>query len=239
MKMNKRLLSLILVVVMVLGMIPLSAIATDETTAACEECSAVGTYSISVRALGLITETLNNANGETVSSGLTITKLNNVNITAVKNDATVTWNAVDGTNTYAVYLNDSYVSNASSTSYTLSVNDAGEHNVKVVAIGDGTTTITSGLNNATAFNFKKLEAISNFTIENDSLKFTGVTGALDYSVKVNNSAYRLIGNNPEAGYALLDVIDGTNQIYVISVGDGVRNISSFGYKISRSYKPTH
>lgn len=206
-----------------------------------EECSAVGTYSISVRALGLITETLNNANGETVSSGLTITKLNNVNITAVKNDATVTWNAVDGTNTYAVYLNDSYVSNASSTSYTLSVNDAGEHNVKVVAIGDGTTTITSGLNNATAFNFKKLEAISNFTIENDSLKFTGVTGALDYSVKVNNSAYRLIGNNPEAGYALLDVIDGTNQIYVISVGDGVRNISSSpaNLSVTRLAAPTN
>ena len=209
---------------------------TQTTVNLAENLNASGTYSISVRAIGLTTDDVNIANGVAVNTLKTITKLANVNITGVNNSGMVSWDAVSGTTNYAVYLDNNYTSDSNTNSYTFSSSSlsAGSHNVKVVAVGDGITTISSGLNNAVKYDFKKLDVVTSFSVLNDLFKFTGVTGALNYSVKLNSGEYKLIGNNPdgEQSFALLDVIDGTNEVYVISVGDDVKNISSNSAKFS-------
>ena len=208
-----------------------------------EQLNAQGTYSISVRALGLVTETINIANGVPVETGKTIVKLGNVNVTAVQNDATVVWDEVPSAASYAVYLNGTYVESTLTTSYTLNSVDipVGANGVKVVAVGDGVSSITSGVANAANFAFNKLTAVSEFFVSNDVLKFTAVSGALDYNVKLNSGTYRLIGSDPSVGYALVNVVDGVNTVYVVSMGDDVRNISSDVaiFNVSRLDAPTN
>lgn len=209
-----------------------------------EQLTLNGTYSISVRGIGLVTETINVANGVAVNTEKTITKLNNVTVTGVNNEGIVSWDAANGATNYAVYLNGEYINNSNTNSLTLSAVDleSGSHYVQVVAIGDGVSTISSGLANAEAYAFNKLQSVNDFSVINDVLTFEGVTGAINYSVKLNGGDYRLIGNaEGNQTYLISNPEDGVNEVYIISVGDDVKNISSnpVKFSVSRLNAPTN
>lgn len=205
----------------------------NETTTVdlAEQVPAYGTFKIFVRPIGQITENITMANGILFDTTLTITKIINPEVTAVNNDGTVHWGEVAEVASYSIYVNDNFVNSSSTNSYKIDTTqlEAGEHNVKVVAIGNGTTTISSGKANAIEYAFTKLPKISaaSFAIEDDVVKFDGVENALDYSVKFNDGDYRLIGKvEGKQSVAVANPVNGTNEIYAVAVGDDVRIISS-------------
>lgn len=197
-----------------------------------EQLPGVGQYSISVRAIGLVTEVINVANGIALNTEKTITKLQSVNAlnTVINNDGTVTWQEVSGVTNYAVYLDDVYVNTVNQLTYKLEPSAilSGGHQIKIVTIGDGVQTISSGLNNATPYEFNKLSGVQSYFVENDTLNFEGVANAINYQVKLNSGEYSLVGNNV-GGYqqfSLQNAEDGENLIYVVTIGDNIKNISS-------------
>lgn len=220
----------------------------NETTSVdlAEQIPAYGTFKIFVRPIGQVTENITMANGTLFDTELTITKIVNPEVSAVNNDGTVHWGEIAEVASYSVYVNDYFVNSSATNTYKIDTTqlEAGEHNVKIVAVGNGTTTISSGKANAIEFVFTKLPKISaaSFAVENDVVKFDGVENALDYSVKFNDGNYRLIGKvEGKQSVAVSNPVNGTNEIYAVAVGDDVRIISSSPTKftVTRLDAPTN
>lgn len=211
-----------------------------------EQIQACGTYQVLVRPIGQITNNITMANGTLFDTTLTITKIVNPVVSAVNNDGTVHWNEVSNVASYSIYVNNQFVNSSSTNSYKIDTSqlEAGDHNVKIVAVGDGTTTISSGKANAVVYSFTKLPKInaSSFDIVNDVVRFDGVENALDYSVKFNDGTYRLIGKvDGKQSVAVDNAVNGTNEVYAVAVGDDVKIISSSPakYTVSRLEAPTN
>ena len=212
-----------------------------------EELPVAGTYRVFVRPIGMIAENVTLANGDLFDTGLTITKIVNPIVSAINNDGTVHWNAVDNVISYSVFVNDEFENSVSTNSFKIDTTalEAGDHNVKIVAVGDGTNTISSGKANAVAYDFIKLPKVDvqTFSIVNDAVRFEGITEAYNYSIKFNNGNYRLIGKvegQQEVPVSIDDVVNGTNEIYVMAMGDDVKIIASSPtkYTVTRLDAPT-
>lgn len=211
-----------------------------------EELPVAGTYRVFVRPIGMIAENVTMANGDLFDTNLVITKIVNPIVSAIKNDGTVQWNAIPNVASYSIYVNDNFVNSSTTNSYQIDTTqlEAGDHNVKVVAVGNGTTTISSGKANAVTYDFNKLPKldVQTFGVENDILSFEGITEAYDYGVKFNDGNYRLIGKvEGKQSVIVSNVINGTNEIYVMAVGDDVKTISSSPtkYTVTRLDAPTN
>lgn len=189
-----------------------------------------GTYTLSVRTLGLKNSTLNLANSTVTNANISITKLASPIVTAVTNAGVVNFNSVTGASSYQVYLDNNFVNTTTTNSFALNFANitSGSHTVKVQAIGNGTSTISSGLENAVAYEFKKLDTVSAVTVLNNELSFESVSGAINFSIKINNGAPVLNGvSDGTQKYKINNsVINGVNQIKITTVGDNVKIISS-------------
>lgn len=195
-----------------------------------EMLSASGTYTLSVRTIGLINRTLNLANSAVVNANINITKLASPKVLAVTNQGVVNFEEVAGASSYQVYLDNNFVNSTSTNSFALNFLNisAGNHTVKVQAIGNGVSTISSGLENAVEYEFTKLDTVTAITVLNNVISFETVNGAINFSVKVNNGAPVLNGvTDGTQTYKINNsVINGVNQITIVTVGDNVKNISS-------------
>ncbi len=204
-----------------------------------------GTYSLSVRTLGVITNVLSLANSEPVDSQITITKLGNPVVTSVSNTGLVTFNAEQGAQSYQIYLDDVYLETITTTTYQLDYQaiDIGAHTVKVQAVGNGTGIISSGVENAINYEFTKLEQVETVVVNNDTISFTNVENALSYSIKINDGAAVLVAATDETiTYKITEnVIDGLNYISVTTVGDNIVNTSSNAkvFEFTRLDKPNN
>ena len=203
---------------------------TSTTVDLAESLSVVGTYTITIRAIGTITDVINMANGEVLVTSHTFTKLGNTQIEAVRNNGYIAWDTVDGCVGYNIFLDDTYLTRVTENNYTLPTGSlsAGRHTIKIVAVGDGINSITSGKSNASEYEFFKLEKPTNLAVLDDTLTFDNTTNAVNYSVKINNGSYRLIGKSETTqSYKIdRDIIGGDNTIFVIAEGDNVKYISS-------------
>lgn len=211
-----------------------------------EKIDVVGTYRIYIKALGVISEVINRANGDLYDTQLTFTKLDKVNASTVSNLGVITWQAVTDATSYNVFVDDNFLANTNECTYTLPIGEyeAGRHTVKIVAIGDGVRSITSGKAYADEIEFVKLAQVTNTYILNDTLYFDGVDNAINYSVKINDGEYTTIGNSGSVvqSYKInKNIVEGDNVIYILAEGEGVRYIRSnvVSITIPRLTRPTN
>ena len=208
-----------------------------------EMLNASGTYTLSVRTIGLNNSSLKLANSQVVNSEINITKLASPKVTSVTNSGVVNFEAINGSNNYQVYLDGIYVNSTTNNSFALNFANisSGEHIVKVQAIGDGVSTISSGLENAVAYEFSKLPTVTAVTVLNNELSFETVDGAINFSIRINDGAPILNGvSDGTQTYKINNHIkNGVNYIRITTVGDNVKNISSDEkvFEISRLNAP--
>ena len=197
-----------------------------------ENINGSGTYSLSIRTLGTTKSGLTLANSNAVNTNLSIVKLSNPQVQGVNNLGVVSYSEIANASSYQIYLDNNYVATTSAVTYALNFADltSGSHTVKVQAIGNGTNIISSGLENAIEYEFSKLPTVSSVTVLNDVISFNGVEGAVNYSIKVNDAAAILNGVNDEATEQTFkvtnSVVNGINYIKIVTIGDGVKTISS-------------
>lgn len=167
------------------------------------------------------------ANGNLVKLNVEFEVLQNPTISKISNSGLVTFNKLDKENiTYNLYLDDSETQIGSTTtnSFQLEKIEAGEHTLKVVAVGDGIKYITSAYAQVFEFAFTKLSAVQNFVLNNLNVSWQANVGASQYGIVLNeneevvqkSSTFNLTSAN----------LQENNQIKVVAYGNDYNVINS-------------
>lgn len=176
-----------------------------------------GDYVIKVRCTGLTTKYV----ASNFSSDATFKKLSTPDSFKIE-EGKVKWVGVEGARSYNLSINGTdvvvdsslMVNNEFSIIPTLS---AGNYNIKIQAVGDGTSNIIS--NYSESLNTQKLDTPITPSLNNGIVEWNPVSSAVGYVVKINNEDTLMNNLSIVAGKVTLDLSDETYsaQNYSISV----------------------
>ncbi len=128
----------------------------------------------------------------------------------------VSWEAVTNASGYIVNVDGNNKPQQTETSYTLTGESVGNHNVNVVAIGDSVKYLDSVASNIVTYVVSKLSAPV-ITLMNNVVSWTAVSNASGYIVTINGD------DKPKqtgTSYTISETAIGEYDIKVIAVGNG-------------------
>lgn len=165
------------------------------------------------------------AHSDRLDTGVSFTKLQAPTVNGVDNQARVWWGLIDSAIAYEIYLDNQYVASvdvlvdlqgATEGVYQLQDIEAGNYTVAVVAVGDGSSYITSSRVAKVQHSFTKLDKVSEVNVSNDIVTWVHITGTTYYSVSVNGGlTFVPIGANPT--YTITS--DSVTNIQIIATGN--------------------
>lgn len=155
------------------------------------------------------------------------------------NGREITWDAVARTSKYVITI-DGRRTEVTAPSFTLTDLAAGQHTVRVQAMGDGQSVITGGFSEA--ITLKKLNTPANVVLADGVLTWDLVPGATAYKVLVGSESYNADASAFDLLGYLSHISEGVGtQISVYAIGNGADVVDSdvsATKTISRYNRPT-
>ena len=178
-----------------------------------------GTYTISVKARGSTENVIESAYSTTIS----VIKPKATKNASISNGV-LSWDTVDGFNSYKIQVNGAIVDTMSGHEYSLTTNTgkfkAGANEVGVVVAGDSVSVLDSDC--SSKITFTKLNAPLNVNINEDTLVWQNVAGASGYIVNIINGTNIetvTLSSNVNTYYLLGKLQKGTYQLNVKALGN--------------------
>lgn len=191
-----------------------------------------GSYSIAVKAKG----STSNINESSYSATINVVKPSTAT-NLIISEGILRWDAVTGYSTYRVEINGTVVDTINNDEYSLIENiakiSAGVNSIGVIVAGDSSSTIDSNCSNKISIN--KLNTPLNINVNEDTLSWQNVNGALGYIVSITNGTSTQsisLGAGINTYYLLGKLQKGTYQISVQAIGN---NNSVFNSDASANY----
>lgn len=177
-------------------------------------------YEIKVKAIG---DDNSNFVDSVFSDYITVTKLNSPQNVRIENGILL-WDTVLGATEYLIVVDENEPWSISKTEYSLPQTlTAGDHMVKVQAVGNGTNFVTSDL--SITIDFYKLAKITKIFIKDGVVCWDENLEATNYMLYVNGVPHQTSILNTTS-YDFVDYASGTYSLNVMAVGNGGNILNS-------------